>query len=106
MTGAGQQQRKAGGGRAWAALAFVALALQLMFPAGFMVGTPQAGHGVPIVICTAQGQVTVDWDSLSGHKSPKAPAKGMAACPFAGHATASAPPVPQALAQPVAFTAW
>ncbi len=94
--------------RAWLrrapfAAALLALALQLMFPAGFMAGTPEGGHGgIPIVICTAQGNVIADWDSLSGHKE-KAPPKGMAACAFAGHATASAPPVPQVVAVPVAF---
>ena len=96
-------------GKTFAGLAFLALALQLMFPAGFMAAAPGEGHGgMPIVICTVQGQMTVDWDGLPGadaagaHK-PKAPAKTMASCPFAGHATASPPPAPHAPARPVAF---
>ena len=82
--------------------AFLALALQLLFPAGFMVAEPGQAHGLPIVICSAQGQTVVDWDA--GHK--KAPAQNsMAACPFAGHAVASGPPAPTALAIPVVFQA-
>jgi hypothetical protein len=86
------------------AMAFAALVLQLLFPPGFMAGTAgQAAHGVPIVICTAEGRVTVNWEGAVDHESKKAPAKPMAACPFAGHAIANAPPTPQAHAEPVAF---
>lgn len=91
--------------------AFLALALQLMFPAGFMAAAPGQVHGqihgLPIVICSAQGQVVADWDQLApadpgAHK--KAPAqKGMASCPFAGHATATNAPAPLAVSLPVAF---
>lgn len=91
--------------RAPVALALLALVLQLMFPAGFMADAPSGGHGIPIVICTAQGQVTVDWDGLSGSHKKQAPAKPMAPCAFAGHATASAPPVPQAIPVAAAFHA-
>jgi hypothetical protein len=87
------------------ALAVLALVLQLMFPAGFMVAAPSAGHGIPIVICTAQGQVTVDWDGLSGGHKKQAPTKPMAGCAFAGHATTAAPPAPQAPPLRVAFAA-
>jgi hypothetical protein len=87
--------------------AFLALVLQLMFPAGFMAAAPGQAHGLPIVICSAQGQSVVDWDQLtaadSGAHKSKAPAKGMASCPFAGHATASGAPEPLAVAAPVAF---
>jgi hypothetical protein len=90
---------------AFMAAALLALALQLLFPAGFMVAEPGQAHGLPIVICSAQGQVLADWDALAtpdaGHK--KAPVKSMAGCPFAGHAVASDPPAPAALAMPVAF---
>jgi hypothetical protein len=82
--------------------AFLALALQLMFPAGFMAAEPGQAHGFPIVICSAQGQTVVDWDTSTSHK--KAPAqKTMASCPFAGHAVASGSPAPAALALPVVF---
>lgn len=85
-------------------MALLALFLQLLFPAGFMAAAPGQSHGLPIVICTAQGQTTVQWDLDAGHK-PKAPAKSMAPCAFAGHATASAPPLPVAIAaSPEAWT--
>jgi hypothetical protein len=96
--------------RAPMAAAMLALALQLMFPAGFMAAESGQAHGLPIVICTVQGQVSLNWDASStadsgAHKS-KAPAKSMAGCPFAGHATASAPPTPAVIATPVAFDAY
>lgn len=85
-------------------MAFAALALQLLFPPGFMAGSAsQAAHGIPIVICTAEGRITANWDGALDHGSKKAPAKPMAACPFAGHAVANPPPTPQALAEPVSF---
>jgi hypothetical protein len=84
------------------AAAFLALVLQLMFPAGFMAAEPGQAHGFPIVICSAQGHTVADWDAVAPHK--KAPAqKGMAHCPFAGHALASDVPPPAAIAAPVAF---
>ena len=84
--------------------AFLALALQLMFPAGFMAAEPGQAHGLPIVICSAQGQTVADWTAPTAHDGQKkAPAKSMAGCPFAGHAVASAPPVPTILATPVVF---
>ena len=87
------------------AAALLALALQLLFPAGFMVAEPGQGHGLPIVICSAQGQIVADWDALAAHDAghKKAPPKTMAGCPFAGHAVAADPPAPAALATPVAF---
>ena len=87
--------------------AFLALVLQLMFPAGFMAAEPGQAHGLlPIVICTAQGQSVVDWDAAAFHgKAPdrKAPGKTMAVCPFAGHATVVAAPALIAAAAQVAF---
>jgi hypothetical protein len=87
--------------------AFLALALQLMFPAGFMAAEPGQAHGFPIVICSGQGQMVADWDAFglhdAGHK--KAPAKPMADCPFAGHAVTSNTPAPTVLPTPVVFTA-
>jgi hypothetical protein len=85
-------------------MAFAALILQLLFPAGFMAA-PSTGssHGIAIVICTGEGRVTTTWDSLIGHDQKKTPAKPMAACPFAGHAVANGPPVPFAVSQVIAF---
>lgn len=83
--------------------ALLALVLQLMFPPGFMAAEPGRAHGFPVVICTAQGQSVVDW-AVAGGSHDKAPAKkGMASCPFAGHATTASAPVPIAIAAPVAF---
>lgn len=92
--------------RALRVAAFLALALQLMFPAGFMAAGPGQGRGLPIVICSAHGQTVAGWIAPAGHDGrKKAPAKGMAACPFAGHAVASGPPARSVLATPVAFAA-
>jgi hypothetical protein len=92
--------------RAPLAAALLALTVQLMFPAGFMAAQPGAGHGMPIVICTLQGQVTMDWDALTGqHKqTPAKPMQQM--CAFAGHAVADGPPAPMAVSQPVAFAVY
>jgi hypothetical protein len=88
--------------------AFLALALQLMFPAGFMAAEPGQAHGFPIVICSAYGQTVVDWKAApASGDHQKAPAKkGMASCPFAGHAVASGAPEPVAVSAPVAFVAF
>lgn len=93
--------------RALMIAAFLALALQLMFPAGFMAAEPGRAHGFPIVICSAQGQTVADWGALAAHDagSKKAPAKTVAGCPFAGHAVASDPPAPALLSAPVVFAA-
>ena len=96
-------------GGAGLALAMLALVAQLLFPAGFMADTAGTAHqagSIPIVICTAQGQIVTAWDVPSHAGSKKAPARSMAGCPFAGHATASAPPVASVAATPVAFEAY
>jgi hypothetical protein len=88
-------------------MAFAALVMQLLFPPGFMTGAPSTGnHGVPIVICTGEGRVTLNWNSPADHDPKKAPAKPMAACPFAGHAVANAPPMPHGLPAPVSFALY
>ena len=93
--------------RAFMFAAFLALALQLMFPAGFMVAEPGQAHGFPIVICSAQGQTVADRSAPAARDGgqKKAPAKSMAGCPFAGHAVASDPPAPTVLATPAVFAA-
>lgn len=88
-------------------MAFAALAMQLLIPPGFMAGAPNAANrGIPIVICTGEGSVTVNWNGAADHDSKKGPAKQMAACPFAGHSLANAPPTPQAISEPVSFTQY
>jgi hypothetical protein len=100
MGGVSRHRERSGG--LGAVLAFLALALQLMFPAGYMAASAGQSRGFPIVICSAEGRTVTDWETVSGHKS-KAPAKPMATCAFAGHALASAPPLPQAIPVAVAF---
>jgi hypothetical protein len=102
-----------------AALAFLALALQLTFPPGYMMAEP--GHGL-LVLCPAQGpgpdspsdamagmdMAGMDMsgtDMAAAHDKAPAKSKSMATCPFAGHATGSTPPTPVAVAQSVAFVA-
>jgi hypothetical protein len=94
-------------GRACFALAFLALALQLMFPSGFMAAAPGAHGAFPIVICTSQGAMTADWNALTGaaDSKAKAPAKSKtgATCAFAGHAAAPSVQTASVLAEPVVF---
>jgi hypothetical protein len=97
-----------------AALAFLALALQLSFPPGYMMAEP--GHGL-LMLCPAQGpgpdgqsdaMAGMDMsgmDMSSAHDKAPAKSKSMATCPFAGHATGAPPPTPQVVAQSVAFAA-
>lgn len=78
-------------------LAALALAVKVMIPAGFMTA-PRAADAPPftLVLCTAQGAVTVQTDDLgtpahddqdsgksAAHDSP---------CAFAGHAAGAPPP--------------
>jgi hypothetical protein len=87
-----------------ALMAFAALVLQLLFPAGLMADASGAAtHGLRIVICTAEGRIASNWDAPVDHGPKKAPAKPMASCPFAGHATAVSPPAPQVLVERVSF---
>ena len=67
-----------------ATLAFLALALMIMFPPGFMAGSSFAQ---PIVICSGQGPVTMMMMEHGGHhQSDKAPhQRNDHPCPFAGH---------------------
>lgn len=67
--------------RALVALAFLALALKIAFPPGFMAGSSFAQ---PIVICTGQGPATM----MIEHDGPRPEAPHHAddhPCSFAGH---------------------
>jgi len=77
----------------------------MLFPAGFMAADAgQATHGLPVVICTGQGEVTVDSAALPGAAHDKqGPAKSMAACPFAGHAVADTAADPVLVAAPAEY---
>src|SRR5579871_167780 len=77
----------------FAALATLALALQLAVPPGFMVA-PRAAGGPAIVICTGHGPQLAEPGDRGG--PAKAPTGKMASlCPFVGHAGVPtiAPPV-------------
>jgi len=89
---------------AGAVLAFLALALQLLVPAGFMPDTRSSARGIAIVICTGQGPLTINWDGHGEHGSKHTPAKPMAACPFASHVTAATLEIPSILPERVVFT--
>ena len=82
-------------------LALLALWVQVLVPAGFMVSANAATPG--LVICTGHGALDLSDQSHSG----KAPAsKAQAACVFAGHGLANTATPPIRLATPAyAFTA-
>ncbi|HEX4197704.1 MAG TPA: DUF2946 family protein [Caulobacteraceae bacterium] len=90
MAGSG----KAGETRRLAAVvAMLALMLQVMVPAGFMVSATPGGPA--IVICTGHGPLLVHTD----HGQPaRSPASKSGACAFAGHGGAPLAPAPLALA--------
>jgi hypothetical protein len=94
--------RKSGVGMGWfAALAALALLVQVLVPQGFMVsGEPGAGG---LVICTGHGPLL----SLDSHGKPaKAPKQADTPCGFASHGATAGPPPSFALAaQRVEYTA-
>ena len=69
------------------ALAFIALAIKVLVPPGFMVANQGAG-ALPLVICTGHGPLTLD---LSKDKAPGGKASHDAPCAFAGHGAAPTP---------------
>lgn len=75
------------GGRGLA-LSLVALLLQILVPAGFMVSAGPAGAS--LVICTGKGPLSA---ADLGHQPGKAPASHAdMACAFAGHGALAGPP--------------
>ena len=88
--------------RAMLVLAFLAVALKIMFPPGFMPGSSLA---TPIVICTGQGPA-MTMEGGGHHRHHDMPQQGSDhACPFAGHGATPLTPdlgAPIAAAQPVA----
>ena len=97
------QWRTSGWRSLCALLALCAILTKAAVPAGFMVDARAADLGIPLVICTAQGAVTLDADhSVPGKVSKKAP-DGL--CIFAGaSAGALAPQIPAL--SPVAYVDW
>jgi hypothetical protein len=70
-------------------LALLALVLNIVVPAGFMVDRGAAGAA--IVICTGHGpQILNPHADAPGHR-PGHPAPHHDACPFAGHGVAAGP---------------
>jgi hypothetical protein len=78
-------------------LATLALALKVLVPSGMMVSTePRNELPIPIVLCTAQGAVSIAPGaplSQHGDHEPGEKAKHDAPCVFAGHSIGATPPV-------------
>lgn len=70
-------------------LALLALALKIIVPPGYMVGTSTNSLPFSIVICTSQGAVVVD--PGGSHEQDKG-AQHEAPCVFAGHGLGAEPP--------------
>ena len=87
-------------------LAVLALVLKVAIPAGFMVEA-RADAAPAIVLCTAQGAVTIK--AFAHHGLPEAPARSThdAPCAFAGHGAAfvAAEPLTVARVEHAAYTA-
>ncbi|WP_334160619.1 DUF2946 family protein [Phenylobacterium sp.] len=81
----------------WLVLACLAVVLKVLVPPGFMVAGPVHHTPFPLVLCTAQGMVTVDAGAPSGEASDPdgqpggQPADG-APCAFAAAAQFAPPP--------------
>ena len=86
-------------------LAVLALVLKVAIPAGFMVEA-RADAAPAIVLCTAQGAVTIK-AATAHHGAPDAPAQTRhdAPCAFAGHgaAFATAEPLTVAIVEHAAY---
>lgn len=76
------------GRAAFLALAFLALLVKVTVPAGFMLATPGAGSGFPLVLCTGHGPLE---SKAADQKGREAKTHSDAPCAFAGQA---APPTP------------
>jgi hypothetical protein len=78
-------------------LAALALAIKVMIPAGFMTA-PRSADELPftLVLCTAQGAVTVQADDLATQTHDDQDSGKRAAhdspCAFAGHGAGAPPP--------------
>lgn len=78
-------------------LAALALAIKVMIPAGFMTAPPSADElPFALVLCTAQGAITVQSDDIASKThDDQGSDKGAAhdsPCAFAGHAAGAPPP--------------
>jgi len=73
------------------ALAFVALLFNVIAPPGYMLADPATAQPFAVVLCTAQGPVSLTPDL--GHAPAHKPSSDMP-CAFAGHGVGAAPPAP------------
>ncbi|MFZ5721405.1 MAG: hypothetical protein ACOY5Y_18245 [Pseudomonadota bacterium] len=83
--------------RLWLALASLALALKILTPPGFMIAAPVNEMPFPLVLCTAQGAMTVEPGAPLGDPTDPghAPQDGSASdglCAFAASAQLAGPP--------------
>lgn len=95
MTSAGRHPRSFA--RLWLALACLAVAIKVLVPPGFMVARPVNDMPFPLVLCTAQGMVTVEpgapiADGASDPGDPAGQAADHGPCVFAGAQHAAPPP--------------
>lgn len=87
-----------------AALLLVAVCVKAMIPAGYMLGP--ATDGPALVLCTAQGAVTIDADGKTIHPGENdAPGVDHQPCPFAAIAMDVPPPSDRAV-ETVTFAAF
>ena len=81
----------------------LAVALKVMIPPGFMAAGRPNDLPFALVLCTAQGEMTIQpGESLPGHGDQDQPAKTAhdSPCVFAGHGVAAPPPVLADLGRP------
>jgi hypothetical protein len=89
-------------------LAILAVALKVLIPPGFMAAAPSNDLPFAIVLCTAQGALTIGpGESLPAHGKSDQPAKSShdSPCVFAGHGLGAPPPTPADLG-PAEFVAY
>jgi len=95
MGGIGQQ--RVGGRSGFLILALLALWVQVLVPAGFMLTTTGSSPSPGLVVCTGHGALDLGDHSHSG-KAPRS--KADAPCVFAGHGLATAATEPLRISGP------
>ena len=86
----------------WLAMVTLALAMKVLVPAGYMIEAPRADQGLTLVLCTADGMITVPVDSLDGghgdsQDAPESPSHSP--CVFSGHGVHAPAVTPQDLGE-------
>lgn len=88
-----------------AVLAFLAIAMKVVVPGGYMIQSPIAGEGPGLVLCTAEGLVTVPVDAHgvpTEHPDDDPSELQPEPCVFAGHGVSA----PSVLAAALPGPAW